>query len=389
MVADPSPVSIARDLLRCPSVTPDVSAALDVVGRLVGTAGFAVARPVFDEPGTAPVENLYARIGAGRPHLVFAGHLDVVPAGDGARWRRDPFGGAIEDGVLYGRGAVDMKGGIAAFLAAALAFLTRRGAGFGGSISLLLTGDEEGPAVNGTRKLLAWCAARGERFDAALVGEPTSAERLGDSIKIGRRGSLSGTVTILGRQGHVAYPERATSPIPALLAAATALTGPPLDAGTRHFGPSNLEIVSIDVGNGSWNVIPGEARLKFNVRYNDRWTRDGLKDEIRRRIAAATDVGGAVVEVAFEPAYGDVFLTEPGPLVAALSAAIADIAGSAPALSTGGGTSDARFIKDYCPVVEFGLVGTTMHQVDERVPVAELDALAAIYGRFLDRFFEG
>jgi len=380
-------VSLARDLLRLPSVTPEVGATFDFVAAVLTRAGFAVERPVFAEPGTVPVENLFARIGTGAPHIAFSGHLDVVPPGDVGAWHHDPFSGAIEDGLLYGRGAVDMKGGVAAFLAAALAFLERQGADFRGSLSFLLSGDEEGPAVNGTRKLLDWCVARGERFDAAVVGEPTCVESLGDVVKIGRRGSLSGTVTVTGRQGHVAYPERAANPLATAAAVATALTGAPIDAGTAHFAASNLELVSIDTGNPSWNVIPAAARLRFNIRYNDLWSRGSLSAEIARRVAAVPTAAGVSAAVAFETGYGDVFLTQPGPLVAAMSAAIAETTGRPPALTTGGGTSDARFIKDLCPVIDFGLVGTTMHQVDEHVPVAELEALAAIYGRFLDRYF--
>lgn len=383
-----APLDFARRLIACRSVTPDAGAALDAVEAALAPAGFAVLRPVFEEAGTAPVENLYARFGRGEPHLAFAGHVDVVPPGDEAAWRHDPFGAVVHDGVLYGRGAVDMKGGIAAFLAAALDFLAARGDGFRGSISFLITGDEEGPSINGTVKLMQWCAARGEHFDAALVGEPTCTAALGDTIKIGRRGSMSGTVIVRGTQGHVAYPERARNPVPALLALAPALIDPPLDAGNAHFAPSNLEIVSVDVGNPSWNVIPAEARLRFNVRYNDLWTRPALKAEIERRLAgAAAARGEPAPEIVFERGSGDVFLTAPGPLVSALGAAIEAVTGLSPALSTGGGTSDARFIKDYCPVVEFGPVGTSMHKVDECVPVAELDALAAIYRAFLDRFF--
>ncbi|WP_334174916.1 succinyl-diaminopimelate desuccinylase [Pseudoxanthobacter sp.] len=386
----PDALALARRLIRQPSVTPDARGPLDEMEAVLSAAGFRVARPVFSEEGTEPVENLYARFGTGRPHIAFAGHVDVVPPGDVAAWRHDPFSGAVEDGALYGRGAVDMKGGIAAFMAAALGFLAKAGPDFAGSVSFLITGDEEGPSVNGTAKLLDWCAERGEVFDAALVGEPTCAALLGDTVKIGRRGSMSGTVTFRGVQGHVAYPERALNPLRALLAVAPALTEPPLDAGNAHFAPSNLEIVSVDTGNPSWNVIPAETRLRFNIRYNDLWTRPALEAELRRRLtAAATAAGVAVPELVLERASGDVFLTAPGPLVAALSGAIAAVTGVEPALTTGGGTSDARFIKDYCPVVEFGLVGTTMHKVDERVPVAELEQLAAVYAAFLSQYFAG
>jgi succinyl-diaminopimelate desuccinylase len=385
--ADSRAVGIARDLLRVPSLTPAGPEAFDVVEGLLAAAGFTVRRRVFAEPCTADAINLWAEIGAGHPHLAFNGHLDVVPPGPEARWRHGPFSGDLAGGELWGRGAVDMKGGVAAFLAAVLDRLDARAGDTGGHISILITGDEEGPAVNGTRKLVRWCAEEGASFDAAIVGEPTSVARLGDTVKIGRRGSLSGTVTVSGVQGHVAYPERSANPVPPLVAVAAALSSPPLDAGTAHFAPSNLEIVSVDVGNPSWNVIPGEARLRFNVRYNDTFSRDSLPAELARRVAAVPLPPGVTARLAIEPGYGDVFLTRPGPLVDCLSAAIADVTGLTPELGTGGGTSDARFLKDHCPVVEFGPVGTTMHQLDERVPVAELAALAAIYGRFLDRFF--
>jgi len=382
----PGVVEIAQALLRVPSLTPAGPAAFDLVEGWLKAAGFTVRRRAFAEPGTAEAINLWAEIGAGSPHLAFNGHLDVVPPGPEARWRHGPFSGDLADGELWGRGAVDMKGGVAAFLAAALAHVAAHG---GGHLSILLTGDEEGPAVNGTRKIVDWCAAEGAAFDAAIVGEPTSVARLGDTVKIGRRGSLSGTVIVAGVQGHVAYPERAANPVPPLLAVAAALSTPPLDAGTAHFAPSNLEIVSVDVGNPSWNVIPGEARLRFNVRYNDTYSRDTLPGEIARRVAGVPLPAGVTASLSIEPGYGDVFFTEPGPIVDALAAAIVDVTGLAPELGTGGGTSDARFLKDLCPVVEFGLVGTTMHQLDERVPVAELEALTAIYGRLLARFFAG
>ncbi len=379
------PVRLTRDLLACPSVTPDEGGALIFLDDILTRAGFDVHRVVFSETGTPDVENLYARIGAAAPHLSFAGHTDVVPPGDQSRWSRDPFAGEIVDDVLYGRGAVDMKGGIAAFLAASLRFLKRRGTDFGGSISFLITGDEEGPAVNGTRKLLEWCAARGERFDAAVVGEPTNPEALGDAIKIGRRGSLSGTLTVFGRQGHAAYPHLADNPIPHLMALLDSVLGAPLDQGTEHFQPSNLEVTSVDVGNPAFNVIPAKAIARFNIRFNDSWTSDSLISWLRDRFD--TTGGGVRYELDFEPAVSDVFRTEASGLIGTLSDAVEAVIGRRPKLSTDGGTSDARFIKDYCPVVEFGLVGRTMHQIDERVPIGDLESLAAIYERFLDGYF--
>jgi len=380
------PVAIARALVACPSVTPADAGALGLVAAIAAALGFAVDRPVFTEDGTPDIENLFAKRGDGGPHFVFAGHTDVVPPGEPERWRHGPFAGAIEEGVLYGRGAVDMKGGIAAFLAA-LGRLARDGRTLPGTVSLLITGDEEGPSINGTVKLLKWAAARGERFDAAIVGEPTNPEVIGDAIKVGRRGSLSGTVTVTGRQGHVAYPHLARNPIPGVMRLAQALVATPLDGGNDRFQPSNLELVSLDVGNPSWNVIPREARARFNIRFNDQWSRATLEAELseRLRLAAGNDVEWALT---LESPSSDSFLTRDEALIGTLSDAVEAVVGRRPELSTNGGTSDARFIKDFCPVVEFGLVGQTMHQVDERVPVADLETLTAVYVAFLERWFE-
>ncbi|MBV5265635.1 succinyl-diaminopimelate desuccinylase [Pinisolibacter aquiterrae] len=379
------PVAIARALLVCPSVTPADGGALDLVGAIAASLGFTVERPVFSEAGTPDIDNLFARRGDAGPHFVFAGHTDVVPPGDVARWRHDPFAGRIEEGILYGRGAVDMKGGIAAFLAA-LGRLAAKGVELPGSVSLLITGDEEGPSINGSVKLLKWADERGHRFDAAIVGEPTNPEAIGDAIKVGRRGSLSGTVTVTGRQGHVAYPHLADNPIPKAMRLAAALVATPLDAGNDRFQPSNLELVSFDVGNPSWNVIPREARARFNIRFNDQWNRASLDAELRRRLreAAGNDVDW---ELTLESPSSDSFLTRDPALVETLADAVESVVGRRPGLSTNGGTSDARFIKDYCPVVEFGLVGQTMHQVDERVPVADLEVLTQVYVAFLERWF--
>ncbi|MEJ1156823.1 succinyl-diaminopimelate desuccinylase [Prosthecomicrobium sp. N25] len=384
--APADPVAIARDLIACPSVTPDAEGAIDRLAAILDGAGFAAEKIVFSEPGTPDVVNLYARIGQGAPHLTFAGHVDVVPPGDPARWRHPPFAAAIEDGELYGRGAVDMKGGIAAFTAAALDHLAE--GGNRGTISFLITGDEEGPSINGTVKLLRWAHDRGERFDACIVGEPTNPERLGDAIKVGRRGSLSGTVTVTGRQGHVAYPHLAENPVPGLVRLISRILAEPLDAGNARFQPSNLEFVSVDVGNPAWNVIPAEARARFNIRFNDGWTRASLEDWLRSRLAEAA-AGAVSWRLDLESPSSDSFLTVDEALVGTLSGAIEAVTGRCPELSTSGGTSDARFVKDYCPVVEFGLVGRTMHQVDERVPLEDLRTLTAIYRRFLDDFFAG
>ena len=385
-MSDHSPLALAQALIRCPSVTPEEGGALSFLADRLSRAGFSVERPVFSEPGTPDIQNLYARIGTAGPVLVFAGHTDVVPPGETEAWTHGPFSGEVADGFLYGRGAVDMKGGIACMLAATLAFLDRHGPDFGGSIAFLVTGDEEGPAVNGTVKLLDWAKARGERFDHCLLGEPTNPDTLGEMIKIGRRGSLTGRITVHGRQGHVAYPHRAENPNPGLMRLASALTADTLDGGTAHFDASNLEFTTIDVGNPATNVIPASAKAVFNVRFNDDWTADTLGAEIRRRLEAAA--GNAVrFSLDLQPSNSPAFLTQPDAFVDRVADAIEAETGRRPALSTTGGTSDARFIKDACPVIEFGLVGRTMHETDERVAVADLDRLTAIYGRVLDAYF--
>ena len=382
------PVAIARDLIRCPSVTPHEGGALAYLERALRGAGFTVDRVTFSEPGAADVENLYARIGTGGPHLVFAGHTDVVPPGDETAWTHPPFGADLAGGMLYGRGAADMKGAIACKVAAVLDYLSAAGRP-DGSISFLITGDEEGVAVNGTIKLLKWAAARGEKFDHCILGEPTNPNALGDMIKIGRRGSLNATLIVTGTPGHVAYPALADNPVRGIVTLMSALMATPLDAGSAHFDPSNLEFTSVDVGNPTVNVIPGEARARFNVRYNDCHTREGLKALIETRAAAAAAAGGVRWRIAWEPSNADVFLTQPGPFVDLVAGTIKDVTGRTPALSTSGGTSDARFIKDYCPVIEFGLANQTMHKVDERVPAADLVTLTAIYRRILERYFTG
>jgi succinyl-diaminopimelate desuccinylase len=384
MTADP--VAIARDLVRCRSVTPEDGGALAYLQGVLAKAGFTVHRMTFAEPGTAPIENLYARVGSEKPNLVFAGHTDVVPPGDEAAWHHPPFGGEIAGDKLYGRGAVDMKGGIACFVAAATDYLAANGGKpKRGSISLLITGDEESVALNGTVKLLQWAAERGEKFDHCILGEPSNVETLGDTIKAGRRGSLNGTLIITGRQGHVAYPDRADNPIRGLVTLIAALQAP-LDDGSAQFAPSNLEFTSIDVGNSTVNLIPGEARARFNIRYNDHHSQTALKMLLDRR---ARDAAAGRVHYAFDwqPSNADVFVTKPGPFTDLAAAAIAEVTGRKPKLSTTGGTSDARFIKDYCPVLEFGLVGQTMHSVDECTPVADLVTLTAVYRRIIEKYF--
>ena len=383
-VAGPAALEVARALIRCPSVTPAEGGALTVLAGLLEPAGFAVHRPRFSEPGTPDVENLYARIGTEAPHLVFAGHTDVVPPGDASAWRFPPHSAEIADGYLWGRGACDMKGGIAAAVAAVLAHLARHGVPKG-SLSFLIAGDEEGPAVNGTAKLLDWVRARGERFDHCVLGEPTNPEAMGDMLKIGRRGSLTGEVVVEGRQGHVAYPHLADNPIPRLMRALAALQAAPLDRGTAHFDPSNLEVVSVDTDNPSANVIPAEVRARFNVRFNDCWDPETLAAEIRGRIEGS---GAGRHRLGFAPCNASAFLTAPGPFTSLVAEAVAAETGRTPRLSTTGGTSDARFIVRDCPVVEFGLVGRTMHMVDERVSVADLATLEAVYGRVIARYFE-
>jgi succinyl-diaminopimelate desuccinylase len=379
------PVALARDLIRCPSVTPAEGGALATIETMLKGAGFTVHRVTFEEPGTDPIENLYARIGAAAPHLMLTGHTDVVPPGDEAKWSHPPFASEIAGDVLYGRGAVDMKGAIACKIAAALDYLAANGGKPKGSISFLITGDEEGIAVNGTVKLLKWAAERGEKFDHAILGEPTNPQQLGDMMKIGRRGSQNGTLVVTGTQGHVAYPELADNPVRNIAALMVAINAEPIDSGTAHFGASNLEFTSIDVGNRTVNLIPAEARARFNIRFNDTRTREELRKLIEARAARAAAKIRWHIE--WEPSNADVFLTPPGPFVDLVSGAIKEVTGLTPKLSTTGGTSDARFIKDYCPVIEFGLLSQQMHKIDEHVATADLVALTAIYRRILERYF--
>jgi succinyl-diaminopimelate desuccinylase len=379
-------VSITRDLIRCRSVTPADAGALGVLENLLKAAGFEVHRVTFREPGTADVDNLYARIGTSAPHITFAGHTDVVPPGDETAWSHGAFSGEIKDGFLYGRGAVDMKGGIACSVAAVLEYLAANDDKAKGSISFLITGDEEAISVNGTVKLLPWVAARGESFDHCVLGEPSNVEELGDCIKIGRRGSLSGTLYVDGLQGHVAYPHRAANPVPDISRLVVALSDEPLDHGSAQFQPSNLEFTSIDVGNTASNVIPGQARAKFNIRFNDNHTQETLRALVEQRLAKAA--GNRIkARIEWEYSNSNVFVTKPGPFTDLAVSAIEQVTGRKPELSTSGGTSDARFISSYCPVIEFGLVGQTMHQIDERTPVSDLEKLTKIYRGVLDRYF--
>ena len=374
------PLPLARRLIQAPSVTPADEGALDVLGEALAALGFTVTRHRFDE-----VDNLYARLGTGAPVFCFAGHTDVVPPGPADQWAHPPFAADLDDGVLWGRGAADMKGAIAAMAAGTARFLERHGAP-DGSIAFLITGDEEGPAVNGTKKLLEQIAADGEVLDHCLVGEPTNAHHFGETIKAGRRGSLNGLVTVTGRQGHVAYPDKAENPVPVLMDLLKRLTDRTLDDGAPHFQASNLEVTSIDVDNPAHNVIPGQARAKFNIRFNTRHAGADLKRWIEDEARAAALGSGCTLDLDLK-VTGEAFLTPPGPFTDLVKAAVGDATGRTPALTTGGGTSDARFIKDYCPVVEFGLVGATMHQVDERVDAADITALSAVYADILARYF--
>jgi succinyl-diaminopimelate desuccinylase len=383
-------LSIAQDLIRCPSVTPLDAGALGVIENLLKAAGFETHRVTFSEPGTADVDNLYARIGREGPHISFAGHTDVVPPGDETAWTAGAFSGEVKDGYLYGRGAVDMKGGIACSVSAVLQYLASNGSkprsDGKGSISFLITGDEEGISVNGTVKLLQWATKRGETFDHCVVGEPTNVETLGDCIKIGRRGSQSGTLVVDGIQGHVAYPHRASNPVPDISRLIVALADEPLDQGSAQFQASNLEFTSVDVGNLATNVIPGQARARFNIRFNDLHTQQKLRDLVDARLAKAT--GNRIkAHIVWEPSNSNVFVTKPGAFTDLAVAAIEDVTGRKPELSTSGGTSDARFISSYCQVIEFGLVGQTMHQIDERASVTDIEKLTKIYQGILDRYF--
>jgi succinyl-diaminopimelate desuccinylase len=371
LIADPLPLASA--LIRCASIAPADAGAQDVLAQALGRLGFTVWRLRFGD-----IDNLFARLGEGGPHFCFAGHTDVVPPG-AAGWRAPPFAAEVRSGELIGRGAIDMKGAVAAFVAACEQHLSAGPPR--GSISLLITGDEEGPAVDGTVRVLGWMAEHGHVPDFCLVGEPTSVARLGDVVKIGRRGSLNARITIDGVQGHVAYPGRADNPVHRLVRAAAALTAVPLDAGSEWFEPSTLQFTSIDVGNPATNVVPAQARAALNIRFNDRHSGASLQAWLRAVLAQHAERSEVAVSVS-----GESFLTRPGPALERLSAAIAAATGQAPKLDTGGGTSDARFISRYCPAAELGLIGATMHQVDERVPVEELSALARLYAGVLAAF---
>ncbi len=367
------PIVLAQGLIRCASVTPADDGAQDLLAGVLAAEGFVIHRLPF---GQTP--NVFARIGTGTPHFCFAGHTDVVPPGSG--WRHDPFGGVIEHGVLYGRGACDMKGAIAAFASAAASYLAQE-APTRGSISLLITGDEEGPALDGTVRVLGWMADQGQIPDACIVGEPTNPLFMGEMVKVGRRGSLNATITVNGVQGHAAYPKRASNPVHPLIASLAALTSAVLDDGSAFFEPSSLQVTSVDVGNQAFNVIPAQASARLNIRFNDRHTGASLTGWLRDIVAQHAQ--GALVEVQVS---GEAFRTEPGPMLDLVCAVIERETGHAPLRDTSGGTSDARFIAKYAPVIEFGLVGATIHQANECVAMSDLLALTSIYGAMLREF---
>ncbi len=384
-------LSLAREMIRRPSVTPCDAGALDVLEAALKRISFACHRLPFGSGESGPdarVDNLYARVGSGRPHFCFAGHTDVVPPGDKAKWSLDPFAGEIKDGQLWGRGAADMKGAIAAFVAAADAFLRAKGKAFAGSISLLITGDEEGDAVNGTDKVLRWMEEKGERPDMCVVGEPTNPERLGDMIKIGRRGSMTGYLTVAGVMGHTAYPQLADNPAHRLVRMLDAVARAKLDEGSAHFQASTLQITTIDIGNPATNVIPAEAKGVFNIRFNDQHTSKAITVWLREKFdRAMAEIGPGCSYKLEVKVSGESFVTQPGPLSALVAECVKAEINRTPELSTTGGTSDARFIRRLCPVVEFGGVGKTMHKIDERMAVADLEGLARIYRRILERVF--
>lgn len=399
------PVELTRDLIRIPSVTPADEGAMDVLERHLTALGFTCRRLAFEGPGGegvhARIENLYARRGTASPNLCFAGHTDVVSTGPSEQWSSQPFNAEVRDGVLYGRGAVDMKGGIAAWVAAVSQVIADGEPA--GSLSFLITGDEEGPALHGTKRVVEALAAEGEVIDACVVGEPSSSQQLGDMIKVGRRGSLNTWITVQGKQGHVAYPERAANPAPVIAKLMARLNDHVLDEGYPSFDasvplaerdclsvafpPSNLEITTIDIGNPATNIIPAQATARLNIRFNPSHTGDALIDWLNREAGAMQAETG--LQITLEHlCSGEAFLTEPGAFVEAVQDAVEAVAGRRPEASTTGGTSDARFIRALCPVLELGLVGQTMHQIDERVPVSELETLTAVYRRVIETVFE-
>ncbi|MCS5598770.1 MAG: succinyl-diaminopimelate desuccinylase [Rhodospirillales bacterium] len=380
------PLNLSQALIKCPSVTPDSGEALDVLQDILSEMGFRCEQVNFSAADTPDVNNLYAKFGHSSPNFCFAGHTDVVPVGDLEAWTVDPFGAEIKKGMLCGRGASDMKTAIACFVAAVSRFIDTRDNNFKGSISLLITGDEEGPAINGTKKLLEWITEKGDVLDACLVGEPTNPNELGDMIKIGRRGSLNGYLTVSGTQGHTAYPHLADNPIHLIVKMLETITTKELDQGTDHFQASTIQVSTIDVDNPATNVIPAKARATFNVRFNDLHKATDIERWLREQFDMVTNQTDSSYDL-ITKVSGEAFLSPPGQLSAVLSGAVTEVTGRIPVLSTSGGTSDARFIKDYCPVAEFGMVGATMHKIDESVKLVDLEALTAIYTTTLKNYF--
>jgi succinyl-diaminopimelate desuccinylase len=376
-------LDLSRSLIKCSSVTPEDGGTQKVLVNVLENLGFTCQTKIFSDRNTPDVTNLYARFGTSAPNFCFAGHTDVVPVGDEESWTKDPFGAAVVDGMLYGRGASDMKTAIACFIEATSRFIKMHGSDFSGSISFLITGDEEGPAINGTRKLLEWATSEGEVIDACIVGEPTNPTTLGEMIKIGRRGSLNAHLTVFGIQGHTAYPHLAKNPIHTLIDMLSALINLHLDDGSEHFQASTLQVSTIDVGNSATNVIPAKAKTVFNIRYNDLHNSTTLDKKLRDALDAIDQNYKLDIYVS-----GESFLTPPGDLSNIISQAIKSVTGKTPELSTTGGTSDARFIKNYCPVAEFGLIGQTMHKSDECVAIKDLESLTEIYAAVLEQFFK-
>lgn len=386
MTQPTNPIEVAKALLQCESVTPNDGGSFDLITKWLAPYGFACTPMTFQEPDTVAVPNLHARFGKGGKHFSFAGHVDVVPAGELGDWKHSPTSGAIDGGEMYGRGAVDMKGAVACMVSASARFLEKKGKDFDGSISLILTADEEAVSINGTKPLMEWMDQNGHTPDHCLLGEPTNPEVVGDAIKIGRRGIFSGTITISGKQGHTAYPHLADNPLHYLPTFLNALIDPALDEGSEHFQATNLQITSVDVGNQAFNIIPGRVNVRFNVRFNDNFTPKSLEENIRARLDRAS-AGKVAYDFQVANPVGDCFYTQPGPFVDIVSQAVKEVTGKTPELSTKGGASDARFIKSFCPVIEFGLVGQTMHQVNERVAVEDLEKLTQVYERVLDIYF--
>lgn len=382
MIDPVDPVALTQDLIRCPSVTPAEGGALDLLQGVLEGLGFTCHRLKFSDAGTPDIDNLYARRGEARPNLCFAGHTDVVPTGPVASWSSDPFSGDVRNGEIHGRGAADMKGAIACWVAAVARRLDK--GPINGSISLLITGDEEGPAINGTVKMLQWLVDRGETLDSCITGEPTNPETLGEMMKIGRRGSLNAMLTVEGIQGHVAYPHLADNAAHRLTAMLDALIAAPLDEGSEHFQPSVLQVTGIESGMEATNIIPGSARAAFNARFNDLHNSETLTAMLRARLDRAAAGAAYTLDIKVS---GESFYTPPGPLSDLVGAAVEHVLGIHPELSTTGGTSDSRFIKDHCPVLDFGLVGQTMHKIDERVAVADIENLTAIYEAVIDGYF--